>query len=434
MSKNTNFVPYDARSLAIYTINCVQNGDAIQAALNKSIVKYNLNSLENSLCTEICYGYLRYCLRIDAILRRFLSKPHKLPSILKINLGIAIYSIIFLNKIPHHASVNWSVEFAKKVFGISLSKVCNGVLRNVLRNINDFNSPEFYEISDYYSVPKWLYTLLVTSYGKQNAHDIFERSLQRPQLSIRLNKSHELYSNLDNFFSEIPGIQKNGFSGYAFVHEDLPKAYENLSISQLHCMGAFTWQSLASQVAMYHCFAAIPELSSEIWWDACAGQGGKSLMLLEQGVKIKFASDISLQRLNQLSINAQRLNVLCPIRIIMSAANPSFRSFNGSFILDVPCSGVGTLGKRPDIRLHRTISDVHHLVSLQRQILNSIWNVLPTKKFIIYQTCTLNPDENENQIFSFLNAHSDSELLYTWQTPHDNTYLEGMYICVLKKK
>ncbi len=426
---------YNARSLAVYVLQHSKKNVPLQFALDDALSKYPLEQNESALCTELVYGYTRYCLRIEFILDTLLKNRKGLPHVLQYTLGISTYSLLFLTRIPHYATVNWAVDFTKKNFGQGLAKLCNGVLRSLLRLEDAPLHVEFYKnIYDFYSVPSWLYDLWQNAYGHENTIKLLARSLQRPRTSFRLNKLHTNYAELDDFFSGHNFFEPIGFNGFVFRATNSPKDVTQVNFNDLHEQGAISWQSVGSQEILSQCFEAVPSLKEELWWDACAGQGGKTFALMEQGIRVGLASDISMQRLMQLKRTASRLKLSPPPLALMSAECAALNQWRGSILLDVPCSGLGTLAKRPDIRLNRSENDIRYMLKLQHDICKKTWTFLRKDSFLIYMTCTLSPSENDGQVSAFLKNNSDGKLLFSWQTAHDHSCCEGMYVAVIQKK
>ncbi len=425
---------FDARSLALHVLMQNHKGVSLQQSLDLALSQQNFIPQDVSLCTELVYGYSRFFLRVDFILDCLLKNRLALPKLLQLTLGMSVYSLFFLTKVPHYATVSWAVDFVKAKFGLKLSKLCNGVLRSVMRLENKPHEISFYNNPhEFYSVPQWIYELWLNSYGKENCESLLSRSLQRPKSSLRLNPKHERYNDLFSFFSSLDYIQAIGFDGFVSLEGNFPSLAAGFSLQTLHDSGAFSWQSAGSQVVMHEAFNAIPELKDECWWDACAGQGGKSLMLLEQNINVSLVSDISKSRLKQFKCNANRLKINFSSLVEMSARQACLRNFTYSIILDVPCSGLGTLAKRPDIRLNRKLEHLDYLIQTQSSILQSCFNILQVNKFLVYITCTLNPSENELMIKNFLNDNRACEEVFSWCTPHLHPWLEGMFVSVVKK-
>ncbi len=199
-----------------------------------------------------------------------------------------------------------------------------------------------------------------------------------------------------------------------------------------HALGALSWQSAGTQCVMQQIFCAVPDLKLLPFWDACAGQGGKTFWLLEHGIDVGLASDISPYRLHQLQASAQRLKHKVPVAL-MSATMPAFSAWQGNILLDVPCSGLGTLARRPEIRKRRNLATLSKLCELQKEMLKKAFSLLSVQGHVVYITCTLNPEENENLIQNFLQKEPCAKLCYAWQTPHEHPWLEGMFVSVVKK-
>ena len=168
-------------------------------------------------------------------------------------------------------------------------------------------------------------------------------------------------------------------------------------------------------------------------WDACAGRGGKTLALVELGVPVLAASDTYQPRLRGMRDDAKRLVLKTPPLFCASAAEPALRGTPRTILLDVPCSGLGTLARHPDLRTLRTPRQVAGLVDLQRRILDAVWSYLPSGGHLAYITCTMNPAENEGQIDAFLARTPGASLEKQWQSTPDAFGSDLMYGAMLKK-
>ncbi len=424
----------DARSLAVQVLMHVSHKTPLQASLDTGLKNTTLHYKDHSLCTELCYGTMRYFFRLDAVLDSLLKKRSSLPEEMFWILRVAAYALLYLDRVPHHATVNWAVGVVKKRFGDTLSKVCNGVLRSLIRLENAPHEEAYFsKAHDYFATPLWMYDLLVQNYGKEHAHKILLRSLDRPKIAVRLNPQHAKFEELKVFFAQECEAQSVGWSGFVFLQKPCPKEALGLSMIELHDKGAFSWQAAGSQHVLKTCFDAVPDLKFSPLWDACAGQGGKSLALIEQGLEVPLASDTSISRLSLLRDTARRLKIECPEVICANATKPLTLQWEGNILLDVPCSGFGTLARRPEIRMLRTQNDVTNLMGTQKKILQNAFDAIQVGQFIVYMTCTLNPAENETMIAKFLKTHAQCSEKFSWQTPHEHPYLEGMFVSVLQK-
>lgn len=426
----------DARQTALQTLLRLGEQGTVQAVLDATLRAARLERRDSALATELVYGYLRTELRIDCVLSALLARPRKLPPEMYTALGMAAYALLFLQRIPHHATVDWTVRHVRARFGMRLAGVANGALRSLIRLGEAPLRPEFYHapastpeerLAAYYAMPLWIVRLWRTAYGEETAERLLARAFTPPWPSIRCNARHPEYAALLTAAVEAGGVRV-GEHGVAFAPGAVPEMLLRQDIAVWHGAGALSWQAAGSQEALAHAGEW-----GRVVWDACAGQGGKSLALLEDGVPVGLCSDMHSGRLRLLQRTAERLGMACPPCARASALRPPLRRWEGDMLLDVPCSGLGTLARRPEIRRRRDMTDVHDLVALQRQMLASAWHCLSPGGGLIYMTCTLNPAENGEQIAAFLREHPAARCESQWQTPHEHPWMEGMFVARLCK-
>lgn len=445
--KKSARVPQGARDMALLVLQRVERGDAVQMALDQVLASQNAaaDPRDAALCTEMVYGYLRTALRVEAVLAKVLKAPQDLPRVLQLILGLGVHSLLFLDKVPDHAVVNWCVERGSQ-FGKKMSGLTNAVLRSVQRLGDDPQHKEFYAVNGasaldaqclYYSVPLWMGQLWHDAYGAESCELLLARSFAQPWPCARVNALREENTALRAALLEQGGTAV-GKCGVVFAPGETPKAVLGQSMAQWHAHGAFSWQAAGSMVVLDGGLdTAMDSLQVPHWnapvWDACAGQGGKSLGLMERGVRVGLCSDVHVGRLRQLRKTAERLRIQCPPVLRMQADVPALRSWPGTILLDAPCSGLGTMARRPEIRTRRTADHIGALAALQARMLRTAWQLLGQGGHVVYMTCTLNPAENEAQVQGLLRSESAARLVSTWQTPHDHPWLEGMYVAVLQK-
>ena len=437
-------LPLNARSLAVRTLLRVEAGMAVQQALDFVLQEvaqkdgHALDTRDKGLCTELVYGCLRTQIRVNAVLHKVLSAPEKLPKELHTVLALGVYSLLFLHKVPQHASVHWAVEHVRARFGARMSGLANGVLRSVQRLGDAPQHKAFYTAEGcsaleqsalFYATPLWLAQMWNKSYGLDAALALMHRAMSPPRPCVRINARHAQGNEVRAALLQ-QGGDAVGDHGVVFGVGEVPLTVLDHSLSHWHDAGVLSWQA-AGSLAVLDAVSGFVQGSAV--WDACTGQGGKALALLERGVDVPLCSDISVPRLRQLRRTAQRLELRCPQLVRMSAVQPALSQWNGALLLDVPCSGFGTLARRPEIRVRRSQEDVTGLVHVQRKMLEQGWSVLEAGGVLIYMTCTLNPAENDEQVRSFVQERSHAQLVLEWQTPHDHEWLEGMYVAVLQK-
>ena len=430
----------DARALAARALLRMDAGEMGQEALDAVLSAAALEPRDAALCTELFYGFLRTEIRLEAVLGAVLRKPGKLPREAYYAIGLAAYSLFFLQRIPPHAAVDACVGHVRARFGQGLARVANGALRSLQRMEDAPQHLEFYTANGvpalhaqarYYAMPVWIADLWYNAYGSAATTHLLRRSFEQPWSALRVNVAHPLAPALREALASTlgQGGVACGRHGFAFAPRSTPETALGQNLSDLHKQGVFSWQAAGSQEVL----ARIPERDTPLW-DACAGQGGKALALMEQGRRIGLCTDVHRGRLQLLALTAQRLGLAVPPRALCSMETPAIARWEGDILLDVPCSGFGTLARRPEIRRRRQPKDIVQLALLQQSMLERAWRILHQGQRLIYMTCTLNPAENENQVSTFMRAHGDAICELEWQTPHDHPWLEGMYIACLVKR
>lgn len=435
-----------ARERALQVLQRVERGEAVQAALDQvlSAAKAHMDSRDGALCTEMVYGYLRTSLRLGAILASVLKAPQSLPPPLRLALGLSVYSMLFLQRVPDYAAVHWCVEFARAKFGKKMAGLANAVLRSVQRLGDAPMGRDFYAAKDksaletaclFYAVPPWIGALWLQSYGAEACERMLARSFAQPWPCMRLNALHPSFVPLREELLAA-GAQTVGSYGLVCEPGKTPETILGESMFHWHEQGALSWQAAGSLAALNGGVESA-ETDGFHWrgpvWDCCAGQGGKSLALLERGHAVGLCSDIHVGRLRLLQTTAHRLGLACPPVARMQADVPALLTWRGTILMDAPCSGLGTMARRPEIRSRRTAEHIHGLVKLQAKMLSSAWNILEQGSHIVYMTCTLNPEENEAQVSALLQREPQARLVSTWQTPPHHPWLEGMYVAVVQK-
>lgn len=432
--KSAASTPLSAREIALRVLERSGIGTPVQSLLDTILKGGDFARQEASLATELAYGYLRSEIQLSWLLGQFLKAPEKLPLAMRIILGIAAYELLYLDRIPAHASVNAAVEAVRTRFGQGLSRVANGVLRSLIRHTEDEDvlAPLYYakripdplqRLSIRYSLPVWILELWINAYGQERTEAYAAASAKVPWPCVRINTSRHDWTVLRGQLAQAG--KSFALSGVRFAPGHAPEELHSWLVQ-----GALSLQGAGSQLVL-------EALDVQNWqdpvWDACAGRGGKTLALMEQGLSILAASDVYLPRLRGLHTDARRLELSPPPLICTSATAPAIKGKPQTILLDVPCSGLGTLARHPDLRMLRTPDQIRGLVSLQEQILDTAWAILPSGGHIAYVTCTINPEENETQVSRFLERHPEGVLERQWASTPDDFGSDLMYGALIGK-
>ncbi|MDY7000833.1 MAG: transcription antitermination factor NusB [Thermodesulfobacteriota bacterium] len=424
-----------ARRAALDSLSlCLFKAVDIQAALNQVLSRKDLRPEDRALATELCYGYLRHRERIVFVLNRFLRKPGRLPKKISLALGVSCHELLFLDRVPAHASVDWAVAYAKSVAGSGPAGVCNAVLRKISGLGPDAFSEDFFRQdnpdqtlfwSRYYSCPKWLVALLRKSFGPKIAFKYLKASLSPPPLGLWFNFSRpgarDLFQKLSGHEACISRLD----AGLAFA------SGAGLDTRDAEAEGLVSRMSLAGQ-------EALSALGFDAWpepvWDACAGRGGKTALMLSRTRGRIWASDVNVGRLLGLKQELRRLGLAgIPVFAARADRPPLLAESVGAVLVDAPCSGFGVLSRRPDTKYKRKPKDVTVLARLQSQILEQTYGALKYGGCLAYLTCTLTPEENEHQVERFIRSHPGAKIERTFATPPDSPLMEFFWGAMLSK-
>ncbi|MFY9422186.1 MAG: 16S rRNA (cytosine(967)-C(5))-methyltransferase RsmB [Acholeplasmataceae bacterium] len=418
----------NARVLALLALDKILLKQAYSnIALNDVLNKYPLSEEDASFCTKLVYGTVQNLIYLDYQLKPYLRKGKQEPLIMNL-LRIALYQMLFLN-VPDYAAINEAVRRAKKkspALGGFVNAVLREIQRNGKRSLAGLSPVE--RLSVEYSYPEWLVKRYVGEYGIEGAEAIFASERNDRPLYIRINRLRGTETEA------LSALEREGISVTETV---LPLAYEvagAVQKTEAFRDGRITIQDLSAQYAA----RMLSPKKGEKVIDLCAAPGGKAAQLadlMENEGKI-IACDIHPHRLELMEKSFRRLGVKNATTLLLDAreSNRNFpkASFD-SVLADVPCSGLGVVARRPEIKYNLSEVKLRELVSLQGEIMDSAWALLKPGGFFLYSTCTLDWDENEAQIKAFLERHGDAEIVEEKKILPQQYNSDGFYLCKLRR-
>lgn len=437
----------NTRKVALDVLNKVLSHDGYSnIVLGKNLKDKSIDVKDKALITEIVYGTIKYKYSIDIIIKKFLKTNIKKinPGVLNI-LRMSIYQIRYLDKIPDFAAVNEGVNLAKKYVSLKSSKFVNAVLRNYLRNSNfDFynKNNNIEKLCFEYSFEPWMVKFFLRQY-KDRTEEILKGLNENPAVTVRVNTLKTSYEELWN---ELEKLDYNIEEGY--ICKEAIRIIKGHSIENnpLFTGGYFTVQD-ESAMLVSECLEIKDSLTV---FDLCSAPGGKTTHigeLLKNTGKI-YAFDLHESKIKLINQNAERLGVK-NIKASVSDASIRHDEFINKadrILLDVPCSGLGIIRKKPEIKWNKNIEDLKKLSAIQKDILLNASKYLKENGILVYSTCTLNKDENEKNIREFLKENSNfkvepinlgkfSNLIYSSYgvTILPNEYMDGFFMCKIKK-
>lgn len=390
-----------ARSLALAVLEDVLMNQAYSnIALNKHLKGSYLSAADKGLATEIVYGTVARKLTLEWYLSHFIEDRDKLDSWLYILLLLSAYQLRYLDKIPNHAVVNEAVELAKARKKGS-EKLVNAVLRRILRE----GWPDIATIkrknkrdSIAYSLPVWLVSKLKEEYGEERAQAIFKSLLVRNKASIRvvdLSRKEEIKALLEATDSPLAATGLVKEQGHFASHD-------------LFAEGVITIQDESSQLVA----PTLDLQGEEQVLDACAAPGGKTAHMASYLTSGKvMALDLYDHKLDLIQENAQRLGVADRVQTQKLDARKVHEFFGrdsfDKILVDAPCSGIGLLRRKPDIKYNKETADFTSLQEIQLEILGSVCQTLRKGGIITYSTCTIVSEENFQVVEAFLESHPE---------------------------
>jgi 16S rRNA (cytosine967-C5)-methyltransferase len=401
------------RGLSVKILNRIDRTDAyLDKMLDAELKNSELKANDKALLYEIVHGVIRYLGRIDWVLTGFYKGQFSkcIPNV-KNSMRVALYQILFLDRVPDYAAVDEAVEFVKKLQGDKSANLTNAVLRNIIRNKKGIRYPKREEdlqgyLSAYYSHPSWLVKRWLGRYGEKFTENLLKANNTRPTINLRINN---LVSDEATVLKLLNSVDMSYTKGKYLPDFIKLKGMSNITNWEYFKKGYF---SVQDESTGFSCRFLNPKPNDRVL-DLFAAPGGKTSLLadLMQNKGEIVAIDKYDSRLKILEKNLQRLQIT-NVKLIEADA----LEFNDSekfdkILLDVPCSGLGTLVKKPDIKWRRDISDIRKLAELQPRLLEKGASLLKPGGELVFSTCTIEPEENYDVIKEFLNKHKEFELV-----------------------
>ena len=379
--------------------------------LDHSVKDAALSHRDRALLTELTYGTLRWRGKIDARLNLYLrSSLEDTDPFIRNLLRVTFYQLLFLDKIPDYAAVDEAVELGKAHGGDKVAGFINAVLRNFLRKKDRIAEPQPSKdrqtaLATDYAHPRWLVEKWLDYFEREETEALMRANNEPAPLVLRVNS---LTSSREALLTL---LTKSGISAVATRWSPAGIWVKSRSpVDQLPGFreGLFQVQGEASQLVSY---LLSPEKGERIL-DACAAPGGKTTHIAElmSDTGELIALDKSEKGIERIRENVARLG-LTSVRGAKSDVShrlpAEFRNPYDRILVDVPCSGLGTLRSHPEIKWHRNETDIKRLSHLQKNIINQVVHYLKPGGILVYSTCTLAQDENENLVEQFLEDHNE---------------------------
>lgn len=401
-----------SRFLAVSILEEIETEGAYSNLLLRKVIdEKDLPKDEANLLTEIVYGVIQRKMTLDYQLEPFIKKQKKLANWVKQILRISLYQMNYLDRIPDHAIVNEAANIARVRGHRGIVGLVNGVLRNIQRKgvrdaseIKELNK----RLSVQYSLPLWLVEEFIEEIGADEAEKLAASLSERPKLSLRVNLDHISRAEaIEVLTEEGYRVEESKISPYGII------ALNGVPVnSRLFKEGNLAVQDESSMLVA-------PALNVEAHHkvlDACAAPGGKTMHIAtnflddKQGGSV-VALDIHEHKINLIRQNAKRQKVENRVETKQLDARDVLKEFEeNSFdriLIDAPCSGLGLMRRRPEIRYNKTKKNILELKNLQNEILEAASKALKPGGELVYSTCTITKLENQEVVEQFLKNNDD---------------------------
>lgn len=397
--KNTT----NLRSLTAQLVEqVIDNGQSLSTILPGAQKK--LSEKDRSLLQELSFGVIRYLPQLDYLILQLMDKPMKgKQRVIHYLLMVGIYQLLY-TRIPAHAALAETVEGTVALKRQSLKGLVNGVLRTFQRRQTELLSADSAEPVRYLH-PSWFIKRIKQAWPN-NWTEILEANNARPPMWLRVNKLHHTRE------AWLTLLNENNLS--AESSNDAPEALRLTKAAGVNQLPGFSegWATV-QDLSAQRCSLYLDPKPGEKILDMCAAPGGKTTHILELAPTADVtAMDIDPQRLTRVKENLQRLQLSATV-VCGDGRFPEQWIGDQRFdriLLDAPCSATGVIRRHPDIKWLRRDSDIAELAHLQQQILEAAWKILKPGGTLLYATCSILPDENEQQISRFLEKHADAKI------------------------
>lgn len=392
----------NTREIVLDILLELERGSQYSHQLLKAVLdKYNyLPGQEKAFIKRLTEGTLERRLELDYILNQYSSVPvRKMKPLIRCLMRMSVYQILYMDSVPDSAACNEAVKLAGKRKFTNLKGFVNGVLRNIAKNQTAIAYPDEEKnpveaFSVRYSMPEWLITLWLEEYGREITEKLLKGLLEVHPVSIRFRTGLDKEAQL----GYIAQMEKHG--ACAKASDYLPYAWLLTDIEGIAALpgyqeGIFAVQDVSSMLAV----AAAGITAQDTVLDVCAAPGGKSMLAAELAARV-IARDVSAAKVERMQENFDRMqltNVTAQQQDASVIEEADIQSAD-VVLMDVPCSGLGVIGKKRDIKYNVSTESMDSIVQLQKSIIEACWQYVKPGGILLYSTCTIRLEENEEMV------------------------------------
>ena len=404
----------NSRELILDILLEIEEGAPSHIAVREALAKHQfLPKQDRAFITRVIEGTLEYQLQLDYILNLYSNVTvGKMKPVIREILRMSVYQLKYMDSVPDSAVVNEAVNLTQKRGFYNLKAFVNGVLRNIARELDSISWPDREEdaaryLSIRYSMPPYLTEKWIADYGEETTEAILRDFVTEKPLTVRC-RTYLADPVLVRKSLEAQGVrvEPSPYLPYAFRIS----GYDHLMELDAFRDGKIIVQDVSSMLAAE---AAAPKRGDYVL-DLCAAPGGKSLHMGDkmEGYGQVDARDISEAKVALIEENIQRMRCINVQARVQDATvfDPESELIADIVLADVPCSGYGVIGKKPEIKYRMTPQRQEEIVGLQRLILDRAQEYVKSRGVLIYRTCTIAKEENEENMMWFLNHYPSFRL------------------------
>lgn len=425
-----------SRLMAVKILNRLErSGSYIDKLVDFELNTGNLSDLDKALLQELVYGVTRWKAKLDWVLIGFFHGDfQKCFNYVKNALRIGLYQILYLDKVPNSAAIDEAVEIVKRKQGKKTAGLINGVLRNIARNIENIRYPKENDDRSFYisvmeSHPKWMVSKWIERYGEAEALELLQKNNEIPNQTIKINPLKITREELFKLFED----HNVDYAESKYLEGSIKVLTRKIKMqgTELFKDGKITIQDTSASLAA----KLLTAKPNENILDMCAAPGGKTSQIIEdmndQG-KVT-AVDLFEARVRLIDQNIKRLGY----KSVETIAD-DIRTFKpeveyDGVQVDVPCSGLGTISKKPDIKWSFEKETLPKLNKLQLEFLTLSSKLVKVGGRIVYSTCTIEKEENEDIVNKFLSENPNFELDNAEKYLHPDICKDGMMMTLPHK-
>lgn len=415
-----------------------RDGEYSHIALKATLDKYQyLTKQERSFVTRVCEGTLEHMIWIDYVINQFSKvKVNKMKPVIRSIIRSSVYELKYMDAVPAGATCNEAVKLAQKKGFHNLKGFVNGVLRNISRNLGQIELPDKEQqpvayLSVTYSMPEWIVEKWLDEYGFLQVEEMLQAFLAPAPTSVRVNTARTSKEHLVKLLEEEGvAVRENEKLPYGLFLSE----YDYLNSLESFRQGLFYVQDVSSMLVSH---LAKPQQGNYVI-DVCAAPGGKSIHMAEllDGTGMVEARDLTDYKVGLIweNITRSQLSNIKAVQADATILRPEDREKADIVIADLPCSGLGVIGKKADIKYKMTPQKQEELVKLQQEILNVVESYVKPGGVLMYSTCTINREENEENVNRFLKKHPAYRLEFQEQMLPKAGEQDGFFIARLMKE